>query len=94
MKNTQIAFQAASDGRLDKVLSDHLKTLPDTIEASRSQLQKAISEGGVSVNGRLVAHTGFAVEAGMNITFTPPGAASTTLTPFETDFEINFKNER
>lgn len=88
MNSRTISFKTEIPGRLDKILGDYLKSVPQPQEISRSQLQRAISEGGVTVDGRVVMHTGFAVESGMQIAFTPPAPPSTTLASFETEFEV------
>lgn len=75
--------------RLDRVLVDNL-TLPEA--PSRSQVERWIEQGGVSVSGKVVSKPAFKVSAGMRIEVRIPKIESSRLTPLNFPLEVLFED--
>jgi 23S rRNA pseudouridine1911/1915/1917 synthase len=81
-----------SDGpaRLDRVVQRELSL---TQECSRSQVERLIEAGNVSVNGRIITKPAFKVEAGAVVEVTSPAVRESSLVPFEFTLNVLFEDE-
>lgn len=89
MIKTRHFTYAGDPQRLDKVL---VAELGSDLRCSRSQVEKWIEQGGVSVNARVVTKASWRVSDGDVIEVQAPVDPQTTLTPFQFKLEILFED--
>jgi len=89
MTKTRQLTYAGHPQRLDKVL---VAELGSDLRCSRSQVEKWIEQGGVSVNARVVTKASWKVSDGDVIEVQTPVDPQTTLAPFEFKLEILFED--
>ena len=77
------------EARLDKIIVEHLAP---TLMCSRSQVERWIEEGIVSVNGKVVVKPAFKVGDGARIEVVAPSEDKTHLKPLDFPLEILFED--
>lgn len=79
--------EAAAGGRLDRHLADAMDGL------SRSQVQRAIRLGLVSVDGITATKTGLSLQAGQEVSFQAPPVEPSTAIPQDIPLDVLFEDE-
>jgi 23S rRNA pseudouridine1911/1915/1917 synthase len=81
---------AGEEARLDKIIVEHLAP---TLMCSRSQVERWIEDGAVSVNGKVVVKPAWKVGAGSYIEVRVVAEDATHLKPLELPLEILFEDK-
>ena len=79
--------EATAGSRLDRYLATAIEGI------SRSQIQRAIRLGLVSVDGITAAKTGLALQAGQEVLFQPPPVEPSTAIPQDIPLHVLFEDE-
>jgi 23S rRNA pseudouridine1911/1915/1917 synthase len=87
--NVHVIEHTGEEARLDKILVEHLGT---TLMCSRSQVERWIEDGAVSVDGKVIVKPAFKVGDGARIEVVAPSEAPTHLRPFDFPLEVLFED--
>lgn len=78
------------EARLDKII---VENLAETLMCSRSQVEKWIEQGSVSVNGKVVVKPAFKVSSGSSLEVRVSAPQQTHLAPLEFPLDILFEDK-
>ena len=87
--NVHLIEHLGDEARLDKII---VERLAPTLMCSRSQVERWIEEGTVSVNGKVVLKPAFKVGDGARIQVVAPSEDKTHLKPLDFPLEILFED--
>jgi 23S rRNA pseudouridine1911/1915/1917 synthase len=87
--NVHVIEHTGEEARLDKIIVERLAS---TLLCSRSQVERWIEEGGVSVNGKVIIKPAFKVGNGSRIEVVAPSEDKTHLKPLDFPLEIIFED--
>jgi 23S rRNA pseudouridine1911/1915/1917 synthase len=87
--NVHLIEHLGDEARLDKII---VERLAPTFMCSRSQVERWIEDGAVSVNGKVVVKPAFKVSDGARIHVSVPSEEKTHLSPLDFPLEILFED--
>jgi 23S rRNA pseudouridine1911/1915/1917 synthase len=76
--------------RLDRAV---VEALSGSVEASRSQVERWIEQGAVTVNGKVIVKPAYKLESGDTAVVTLPSERPSTLEPLEMSLDIAFEDK-
>jgi len=90
----ELIIEPGSDeGRLDVYLAEVLSTRYGLALATRSQIQRLIREGGVSIDGRLVTRPAQMIGAGQRVAVILPSAQPSRAAPEQIPLDVAYEDQ-
>lgn len=86
-RRIELAYLDDRSSRLDKFIADQIDDL------SRSQIQRLIREGYVTVDGETIRKTGYSLDAGSKINLLVPPPAPAEITPEDIPLSIIYEDD-